>query len=288
MRSKTWWGREFLAALEQLMDAGRLARGRSYSHGYRLKRFEMNLARVTAKMQGNINPYFEVYTTLYYDVEIDFKRVPRGEWDRILAELGSNADWVTHLILGEVPPTIEKAFEGAKVGLLPRERGEIRSSCSCPDWANPCKHVAGAYYRVASMLDRDPLVLFELRGMKRTTLLDALAKSEFGAALGGESDLGEPDLAYALEAPRLAKVDSGASAAPASDSRAFWRGRPLPAETSADRQVPPLSALLLRREGDYPEFWNRNNSFIEAMADIYERVSKGLPKRSAKGPPLDI
>ena len=108
MRSKTWWGREFLAALEQLMDAGRLARGGSYSHGYRLKRFEMNLARVTAKMQGNINPYFEVYTTPYYDVEIDFKRVPRGEWDRILAELGSNADWVTHLILGEVPPTIEK------------------------------------------------------------------------------------------------------------------------------------------------------------------------------------
>ena len=287
MRSKTWWGREFLAALEQLMDAGRLGRGRSYSHGNRLLRFEMSLDRVTAKMQGNINPHFGVYTTPYYDVEINFKRIPRRQWDRILAELGSNADWVTHLILGEVPPTIERAFRGSNVGLLPRERGEIRSSCSCPDWANPCKHVAGAYYRVKSMLDRDPLILFELRGMKRKTLLDALAKSEFGAALGGKSGPAEPDLADALRAPRLARVDSGASAAPASDSRAFWRGRPLPAETAADRQVPPLSALLLRREGDYPEFWTRHNSFIEAMADIYERVSKGLPKRSEQGPPLD-
>lgn len=287
MRSKTWWGQEFLGALEELMDPGRLARGRSYSYGYRLVRFKLNLSRVTAKMQGNINPYFGVYTTPYYDVEINFKRVPRRQWDRILAEVGSNADWVTHLILGEVPPTIGQAFKGGSVGLLPRKRGEIQSSCSCPDWANPCKHVAGAYYRVASMLDRDPLVLFELRGMKRTTLLDALAKSEFGAALGGESDPDGPDLADALGAPRLARVDAGESTAPASDSRAFWRGRPLPAETSADRQVPPLSALLLRREGDYPEFWNRHNSFIEAMADIYERVSKKLPKKSEQGPPLD-
>lgn len=287
MRSKTWWGQEFLGALEELMDPGRLARGRSYSYGYRLVRFKLSLSRVTAKMQGNISPYFGVYTTPYYDVEINFKRVPPKQWDRILAELGSNADWVTHLILGEVPPTIERAFRGANVGLLPDDRGEIQSSCSCPDWANPCKHVAGAYYRVASMLDRDPLVLFELRGMKRKTLLDAVAKSEFGAALRGGSDLDEPDLEGALKAPRLARVESGESTMPAPDSRAFWRGRPLPAESAADRQVPPVSALLLRREGDYPEFWHRHNSFIDAMADIYERVSKALPKAQEQGLPFD-
>ena len=287
VRSKTWWGREFLAALERLMDKGRLARGRSYSHGYRLVRFEQVLSRVTAKMQGNVNPHFGVYTTPYYEVEIKFRAVGRKQWKSILEELGANADWVTHLILGEVPPTIEQAFEGENVGLLPRSRKEIQSSCSCPDWANPCKHVAGAYYRVASMLDRDPLVLFELRGMKRTTLIDALAQSDFGEALRGEADLKQPDIKDALSAPRRTKVESCGSATPASDLRAFWRGRPLPAASAADQQVPPVSALLLRREGDYPEFWERQNSFIEAMADIYERVSKALPPRFRQEPPLD-
>ena len=287
MRSKTWWGREFLKALEAMMDPGRLARGRSYSHGSRLVRFNMTLSRVTAKIRGNISPYFGVYKTPYYDVEIKFRRVPRMQWNSIVTQLGSNADWVTHLLLGEVPPTIEGAFARTKVGLLPRERGDIKPSCSCPDWANPCKHVAGAYYRVASMMDRDPLVLFELRGMKRKTLFDSLAQSKFGAALGGNPDSDTPDLSDALRTPSIPVVNSGGSSTPASDSRAFWRGRPLPAESAADRQVPPISALLLRREGHYPEFWPRQNSFIDAMADIYERVSKSLPKSSQPKTPFD-
>jgi uncharacterized Zn finger protein len=286
-RSKTWWGQEFLGALERLMDEGRLKRGRSYSADYRLVRFKMNLGTITAKMKGNINRYFGVYETPYYNVEIKFQEVDRRHWDSILTKLGSNADWITHLILGEVPPTIARAFRGAKVSLLPKTRKEIQSSCSCPDWANPCKHVAGAYYRVASMLDRDPLVLFELRGMKRSTLLNAVAQSEFGAALRGDSEEKKPDLAAAVRSPRFPKVETGGSDTPVSDLRAFWRGRPLPAETAEDRQIPPVSALLLRREGDYPQFWHRQNSFIDAMADIYERVAKGLPKRPEHGLPFD-
>ena len=277
MRSKTWWGEEFLDALERIMDAGRLSRGRSYSYGYRLVRFERSLGTVAAKMQGNINPYFGVTTTPYYDVRIRFKAIHNRHWRGILAKLGSDADWVTHLILGEIPPTIAQAVAGANVGLLPRGRDEIQSSCSCPDWANPCKHVAGAYYRVASTLDRDPLVLFELRGMKRSTLLEAVAQSEFGAALRGAADEREPDLEAAVRAQKFPSVGACGSEAPASGFRAFWRGRPLPSEPAADRQVPPVSALLLRREGDYPEFWYRQNSFIDAMAAIYERVAKRLP-----------
>ena len=277
MASKTWWGREFLAALERIMDAGRLRRGRSYSRGRRLVAFDIDLGQVTAEMEGNVNPYFGVYETPYYDVSIGLKRVTRFHWKRILAELGSNADWVTHLVLGEVPPTIEDAFAGANVGLLPRSRSEIKSTCSCPDWANPCKHVAGAYYRVAAMLDRDPLILFELRGMDRETLLKALAKTEFGAALKDEANAREPDIEAALQTPRFPAVESAAPVSPASDLRSFWRGRPLPADPAEATSEPPIPALLLSREGDYPAFWNRENSFLDAMTDIYERVAKNLP-----------
>ena len=286
-RSKTWWGQEFLGALARIMDEGRLKRGRSYSDERRQVRFNRNLGKITAKMRGNINHYFGVYETPYYNVEIKFKAVPPARWRSILKKLGSNADWVTHLILGEVPPTIATAFEGSPVGLLPKTRSEIQSSCSCPDWANPCKHVAGAYYRVASMLDRDPLVLFELRGMRRSSLLKAVEQSEFGAALKEDSEDKEPNLAAALRNPGLPQVEASGSETPVSDLRGFWRGIPLPAETPEDRQIPPVSALLLRREGDYPEFWHRQNSFIEAMAEIYERVAKGLPKISEPELPFD-
>jgi uncharacterized Zn finger protein len=286
-RSKTWWGAEFLNALEGCMDSGRLSRGRSYATPHRREEFSIRQGKIEATIVGNVNPYFGVYKTPYYAVKIEFEKVAAARWKTILKRLGSNADWVTHLILGEVPPTIEKALDGSKVKLLPRTRQEIRSSCSCPDWANPCKHVAGVYYHVASLLDRDPLLLFEFRGMDRRQLRQAVSQSEFGAALLGDAGSGDPDLAAAVREPRFPLVEESGSETPASDLRAFWRGRPLAREVTAEGQAPPVSALLLRREGDYPEFWHRDTSFLEAMAGVYERVAKGIPPKPAEALPDD-
>ena len=282
-RSKTWWGKEFLRALEECMDPGRLSRGKSYVLPYRRKSFSIQNGKITATVVGNINPYFHVYKTPYYKVEIGFQKIAKARWSGILKRLGSNADWVTHLVLGEMPPSIEEALEGASVKLLPRAQSEIKASCSCPDWVNPCKHIAGIYYHVASLLDRDPLLLFEFRGLERAKLLETVSNSEFGSALQGEADVSEPDLATSARQSRYPPVSRIECDAPASDLRAFWRGRPIPRDTVTQRQVPPVSALLLRREGDYPEFWHREVSFLETMADIYERVAKGLPPSQGSG-----
>lgn len=275
--STTWWGREFLEALEQFMDPGRLKRGRSYASDHRLVQFKLELGEVVAKMRGNINPYFNVYRTPYYNVRIRFQHVGPNHRDGILAKLGANAGWVTRLVIGEVPPSVTEAFQGAAVGLLPRRRSELHSSCSCPDWANPCKHVAGAYYRLAELLDHDPLLLFELRGIERSTLFEALAQSEFGSALQGEAEERQPDPGDAAKSPAPPELGTRVSEASPSDMRAFWRGRALPAVPMDERQSPPVSALLLRREADYPEFWPRRNSFLDAMAEVYERVANHLP-----------
>lgn len=276
-RSKTWWGEEFLHALEGFMDEGRLTRGRSYAAEHRRKRFQMKAGVIEATMVGNINPYFGVYKTPYYKVKIEFERIAASAWKKIVKRLGADADWVTHLLLGEVPPTIEEALADSRVKLLPRSGKDIDSSCSCPDWANPCKHVAGVYCYVASLLDRDPLLLFEIRGMERSKLMEGLAASEFGTALRGELDDDGPDLEAAFREPRFARVEEAESEASASDLRAFWRGTPLPRDVLRERPPPLVSALLLRREGDYPEFWLRQNSFLEAMSGIYERVAKRFP-----------
>ena len=111
-----------------------------------------------------------------------------------------------------------------------------------------------------------------------------MAKSEFGTALQDQADKAPPDLEDSTREPRYPAVPAVQSDAPASDLRTFWRGRPLPKETESDRQVPPVSALLLRREGDYPEFWHREKSFLDTMAEIYERVAKGLPPAQGSRP----
>ena len=260
------------------MDPGRMSRGRSYAAPHRRKRFEIRDGTIAATMVGNINPYFGVYKTPYYKVKIEFERIPSTVWTMIVERLGTNADWVTHLILGEVPPSIEDALDDSNVKLLPRSRKDIKSSCSCPDWANPCKHVAGVYYHVASLLDRDPFLLFEFRGMGRSALVKGLSKSEFGGALFGDAEDGGPDLGAALGEPRFSPVGEVPTDATTDDLRAFWRGSPLPREVEGESDDPLIPALLLRREGDFPEFWPRENSFLEAMEGIYGRVAKRFAK----------
>ncbi len=261
------------------MDSGRLQRGRSYAAAHRRKAFSLKLGTANATMVGNVNPYFGVYKTPYYKVSIRFTRIPASKWAPILKRIGTSAEWVTYLIIGEVPPSIDRAFKAAPVGLLPRKSDEIEATCSCPDWVRPCKHVAGVYYHIASLLDRDPLLLFELRGLERATLLQAVEQSEFGKALREETAAKEPVLEDCLgESPQAPVQENPISMAP-SDLRSFWRGRPLPARGGTDDRDPPISALVLRREGDYPEFWHRGTSFLDAMSGFYERVAKSLPNK---------
>ncbi len=285
---KTWWGARFMDALASCMDEGRLQRGRSYDAEGRRRRFAIVDGEIAATIRGNVNPYFGVYKTPHYKVEIRFEKIPAATWSKILKRLGSNAAWVTHLVLGEVPPTIEDALEDSKVKLLPRSRSEIRAQCSCPDYASTCKHIGGVYFHVASLLDRDPLLLFEFRGLPRKKLLEAMERTPFGAALLHDSTARAPDLAAAVRESRFPVVEAVEATDADTDPRAFWRGQSLPRALTEDRRLPPTAALLLRRAGDYPEFWNREASFLEAMEEVYSRVAKGLPTEASEGPPIDM
>lgn len=275
-RSKTWWGRDFMTALESFMDPRRLARGRSYSGDNRIVEFAIEGGSVKATVAGNINPYFHVYKTPYYDTQVELTQVARTQWTKTLKRLGGNANWVCHLVLGVMPPTIEDALEGSRVKLLPRGHEDIHTDCSCPDWENPCKHVAGVYFRVAEMLDRDPFLLFELRGLERKKLFDAVKKSTFGIALASDFEQGEPDLKDVLEDAPFQSVAGSSPDIDPSDQRAFWLGSTPPG--SSEDELPPVTVLPMRRAGDYPEFWNSNKSFLEAMGDLYTRIGKTLPE----------
>jgi uncharacterized Zn finger protein len=271
--TRTWWGERFLEALESCTDSGRLQRGRSYAGPRRLLTFHIKDNVIQSTVRGNINPYFGVYKEPRYKVEIQLNKIPAAAWKDIIAQLSRNAGWLSRLLLGEVPEDIEDAFANTRYHFLPHSSKELQTDCSCPDWANPCKHVAGTYYHVAGMLDQDPFLLFELRGLTKAALHKELVKSPLGKALSENlqaDELPEPEpLANQYPPVPLAPL------AESLDYKQFWNGSRLP-EPEENNATPSVPALIIRREGDFPPFWPKDNSFIEAMSEIYRLVQKQL------------
>lgn len=267
-QAKTWWGQRFLAALEGFTHHGRLQRGKSYSSDRRILAFEITDGTVTATVRGNINPYFGVYTEPRYHTKIRMAPIQAKRWDKAIEHIGANAAIVAKLLMHEMPEDIDTAFASAGAQLLPSNRKDFAlTQCSCPDTANPCKHIAGVYNRLAARLDRDPFLLFELRGIGRERLLAQLAKTPLGAALSelmAEDDTDIP-IAQTLFTPPEPMTQPP-------DYQAFWHAkRRVP--TSAEPPVPAaVPAIPIKKGGDNPAFWDKDISFIEVMEELQLRV----------------
>lgn len=268
---RTWWSQRFIDALERSTDRGRLQRGRAYASPRRILAFGFDGATVHATVRGNKNPYFGVYTEPKYDTRVGLKPIPQEEWAELVGRIAANAGWLTRLLMGEVPDDIEQAFEGSGHHLLPRQSKDLVTNCSCPDWANPCKHVAGVLYHLAGELDHDPFLLFRLRGLEPAELRRQLATTPLGRALAGQL---EAEAALVPE-PQASRYPQPAAepADPAMDLKAFWHGGDLP-EPAGRAAPPPVPGLLIRKQGDNPPFWGRDGSFIGAMVEIYETVRR--------------
>lgn len=266
--TRTWWGEKFLQVLEISMDSGRLGRGRAYAGPNRLLEFAVRGPVVTATVRGNVNPYFGVTKEPRYKVEVKLKPFSAEEWDKLIEGISHNAACLSQLLMHEMPTTIENVFAGQKLHLLPQKRGDLISQCSCPDYASPCKHVAGVYYKVASLLDRDPFLLFQLRGMDAARLQEKLAESPLGKALLDQWGEGEQAVEYQDHRYPEPEVKPLAT----TDLKSFWQGQaalPLVEHFSGQAVTP---AVLLKKGGDYPPFWQRDNSFFEVMEKVYARI----------------
>lgn len=265
--SRTWWGKKFIEAIEYLTDSGRLSRGRSYASGGKIKSFEIQGGKVTAKVRGSINPYFGVYKEPLYTTTIEFQPISATKWSAVIALIASRASLISRLLLNEIPETIEDSFASLGVHLLPYDPVDFKSSCSCPDYSNPCKHIAGLHYRVAAELDRDPFLLFELRGLSRADLHAELVKSPLGMALSAELTAQQT-----LPAPAESYYTRPTADAPPELSlRDFWHGAkrlpPLPEPSPS-----PVPAIIIKKQGDLPPFWEKDGSFIKVMEEFYDRV----------------
>jgi uncharacterized Zn finger protein len=124
---------------------------------------------VTAKVQGS--------RPKPYDVTIKVKVLAPAEWQQLLQALSGQALYAAKLLAGEMPHDIEHVFEEARLSLFPQKLQDLTTECSCPDWSNPCKHIAAVYYLLGEEFDRDPFLLFQLRGLGRDELLLRLGET---------------------------------------------------------------------------------------------------------------
>ncbi len=266
--SRTWWGQKFISAIESFTDAARLGRGRSYARGGKILEFAVNKGEIEATIRGSVNPYFGVYTEPRYHTVVKIKPILPKDWSKIIQNMAKNASFVSKLLLNEVPENIESSFRSVNKNLLPRSESDFKTSCSCPDYSNPCKHIAGLCYRFASELDEDPFLIFELRGLTQEKLHQELAKTPLGQALIAglkTKELNPIPISSYYTRPQKNQSNSATSL------KEFWQGKTITPPLSETRET-DISGILIKKAGDFPEFWHRDLSFIATMEELYQRV----------------
>jgi len=166
----TWWGKAWNANLERYADyANRIERGRSYVRHSAVLDLQIKPGRATALVQGS--------RSKPYAVTVKIKKIKRPNWRNIKTACEGKFDSFRKLLSGKFPRALEELFTQKGKGLFPAP-AEIDFSCSCPDWASMCKHVAATLYGIGARLDEDPGLFFKLRNVKVEDLVsEAVAET---------------------------------------------------------------------------------------------------------------
>ena len=250
---QSWWARRWIAVLEGFELGGRLQRARAYARRGQVVSISIEKGRVDAVVQGS--------RPEPYAVSLETRTLPAAEWARLAATLTREARFAAKLLAGEMPPDVEEAFRRAGLSLFPAQKEDLRTSCSCPDWSNPCKHIAAVYYLLGEEFDRDPFLVFRLRGLDRDELVRLLGRAAATTPAPRERGHGA----------RRAAVDPLPS-----EPSAFWQGSELPEGFLGEVEAPPVVAALLARLGQFP-FWRGRQPLVEALAPAYHAASaRGL------------
>src|SRR5215468_6750617 len=195
---QSWWAKRWIAVLESFNIGARLGRGRSYARSGQVLSIDIEKGEIEAAVQGS--------RPKPYDIKIKVKTIPAADWKRVAKALDREAIFAAKLLAGEMPQEIEQVFREVGLSLFPEKLRDLETDCSCPDWSNPCKHIAAVYYLLGEEFDRDPFLIFKLRGVTR---------EEFAKLLG------------ATGAP-AAKIEAAPVAAPPEPLQAaagvFWNG----------------------------------------------------------------
>jgi uncharacterized Zn finger protein len=218
--AKSFWGEAWCEHLESFSDfENRLPRGRTYVRNGSVCHLAIARGRVEAKVSGS----------KLYEVKVNIKTLPGKKWETLKGRCGGQIGSLLELLQGRLSDHVMEVVTHREEGLFPLP-GEMSFTCSCPDWASMCKHVAAVLYGVGARLDNKPELLFALRGVNHEELIEAdaekavtaatsrgkakrLAETELGEVFGIELNL-DAASPSANMSPKTRTAASGSRAAP--------------------------------------------------------------------------
>jgi uncharacterized Zn finger protein/superfamily II DNA or RNA helicase len=194
--AETWWGESWIRALEEIdVDTNRLPRGRTYArNGSVLEIKRTRTGTIQARVQGRRPAPYRI-------------RIALTEWSEeqnaaVLDLIQNSPALSSQLLIGQMPESLEAELEKLGARIFPSSWREMTASCSCPDWANPCKHLAAVYYLLAVEIDKDPFLLFEMRGLKKKRILEtARLTDQTLKSAGWVFDVSQTPVTDTYEAP---------------------------------------------------------------------------------------
>ena len=200
--NRQWWVQRWLELLDSYRFKKRLERARSYAREGHVLSIEFENAQVLATVQGSeVEPY---------QVSLTLDPFNDEDWHYVIATLAEKAIYSAQLLAGQMPDTIETVFIKNGLNLFPFNLADIRSRCSCPDKANPCKHIGAIYYQLADRFSEDPFVIFQLRGRTKSQILAELRQFRSQSTLSpikATKNIEEGSSAIASELPALEKTN---------------------------------------------------------------------------------
>lgn len=255
----TWWGQRWIEALEHMSRdyLNRLGRGRNYARAGRVHDLKIDSGLVSAQVTGSeIDPY---------RVTLRIAMLPPASWKKAIDAMSRQALFAAELLSGQMPRDIDQAFRAAGHSLFPAKQREIEMDCSCSDWANPCKHVAAVHYVLGEAFDKDPFLLFELRGRTKKQVLGALSALRSGSP---------EDQLVASVAARAERRDNAPTSFDISTRKPEEFERPAGALPALQFSVsPPLNGGLLTQIGAPPS-WPEEEMPYAALTELYRRAGQ--------------
>lgn len=255
-----WWAKKWNNSLSSFGYSDRLLRGKNYAREGNVLEVNINSGIIEAKVQGTrVKPY---------TIVIEVNALSNEEWDAVIQTMSCRAIFLAKLLSGEMPENIEEAFEESKVELFPKKASDITTSCSCPDYVKPCKHIAAVYYILGMEFDKDPFMIFKLRGKDKEQLLDELTRARCTENKEIEVKV-KNDKKKEKPKKTLNELQK--------ELREYKELSDKVSNMEFSYEPPQIKCSVLKRLG-IPEFYNEVDNFEENMAQFYEKAEDEIRK----------
>ncbi|MDA3925360.1 MAG: SWIM zinc finger family protein [Kiritimatiellae bacterium] len=248
---RVWWSRRWVDMMEQFRLGARLGRGRNYAEGGQVSELIVEQGQVKAVVQGvQKDPYIST---------ISFKTLKSKAKKIVINELRLNPVLIARMLVGDLPLQIESILLKEGCPLFPEKERDLKSRCNCPDWANPCKHLAAVYYLLGEEISKNPMLLLKLRGITRKDIFENSTTTDKVTPLRRK---------------------------PIVQQTSFYGENQEEINDFGEEEHAGTTAPMIHRLGSLP-FWRGQDRFIDTLEHLYDRSAL----RGWKvwiGEPLDV